>query len=92
MKFEWDDAKRLATLEKHGIDFVDAVEVFAETHIVLRGKSEVENRRIAIGDVNGITIAVVFTMRGDRIRIITARRARKDEREHYQAHVAGRHS
>lgn len=90
--FEWDEAKRVATLEKHGIDFLDAVEVFVEEHIVLPAKSEVEDRKIAVGSIGGIPVAVVFTMRGDTIRIITARRARRNEREHYYAHVTGRHS
>lgn len=90
--FEWDEHKRLSTLHKHGIDFIDAIEVFAEAHVVLQGKSEVEDRKIAIGRLGGISIAVVFTMRGDTIRIITARRARRNEREHYYAHVTGRHS
>lgn len=90
--FQWDEAKRLTTIEKHGIDFIDVAEIFLSNHLVLGAKSEIEQRSIAVGMVDGITIAVVFTMRGDTIRIITARRARKDEREHYQAHVAGRHS
>lgn len=92
MEFEWDEAKRLATLEKHGIDFIDAAEILATDYLLLEARSETEQRSLAVGMINGITIAVVFTMRGETIRIITARRARKDEREHYQAHVAGRHS
>ncbi|KRS19293.1 BrnT family toxin [Roseovarius indicus] len=88
--FEWDEDKRKLTLEKHGLDFLDAAEVFAEDHLVLRARSEIEQRRIAIGPINGMFIAVVFTMRGDTIRIITARRARRNEREAYDAHVARR--
>ncbi|KZY37245.1 hypothetical protein A3731_33845 [Roseovarius sp. HI0049] len=88
--FEWDEDKRKLTLEKHGLDFVDAAEVFAEDHLVLKGRSEIEQRRIAIGSVNGVAIAVVFTMRDETIRIITARRARRNEREAYDAHVTRR--
>ncbi|MGR3316668.1 BrnT family toxin [Roseovarius indicus] len=88
--FEWDEDKRKLTLEKHGLDFLDAAEVFAEDHLVLRARSEIEQRLIAIGPINGMFIAVVFTMRGDTIRIITARRARRNEREAYDAHVARR--
>ena len=87
--FEWDEAKRHATLSKHGIDFIDAVEVFAQPHLRLPARSEIEPRQIAIGIVNGIPVAVIFTIRDDVIRIITARRARRHEREHYQIHVAG---
>ena len=88
--FEWDEDKRKLTLEKHGLDFLDAAEVFAEDHLVLRARSEIEQRRIAIGPINGMFIAVVFTIRGDTIRIITGRRARRNEREAYDAHVARR--
>ena len=88
--FEWDEDKRKLTLEKHGLDFLDAAEVFAEGHLVLTARSDIEQRRIAIGPVNGVAIAVVFTMRGETIRIITARRARRNEREAYDAHVARR--
>lgn len=88
--FEWDEVKRLATLEKHGIDFVDAAEIFAHPYLRLPGKCDVERRDIAIGLLGGVHIAVVHTVRNDVIRIITARRARRNEREGYQAHVLGR--
>jgi uncharacterized DUF497 family protein len=88
--FEWDEGKRLATLEKHGIDFIDAAEIFAHPYLRLPGKSDVEQRDIAIGLLGGVYIAVVFTVRDNVIRIITARRARRNEREGYQTHVAGR--
>jgi len=35
MRFEWDERKRLANLEKHGLDFIDAVAVFEAAHIVV---------------------------------------------------------
>ena len=89
--FEWDETKRLATLDKHGIDFIDAAEVFAHPHLRLPGKSDAERRDIAIGLLGGVHIAVVFTVRHDVIRIITARRARRNERKGYQTHVLGRH-
>jgi uncharacterized DUF497 family protein len=88
--FEWDEQKRVVTIEKHGIDFVDAAEIFASGYLSLPAQSEAENREIAVGYVNGVAIAVVFTIRDDAIRIITARRARKNEREAYDTHVARR--
>ena len=88
--FEWDEDKRVLTLERRGLDFLDAAEVFTGEHLVLPARSEIEQRKIAVGPVNGVAIAVVFTMRGDIIRIITARRARRNEREAYDAHVARR--
>ncbi|MCE8507288.1 BrnT family toxin [Ruegeria pomeroyi] len=88
--FEWNEDKRLTTIEKHGIDFYDAAEIFAKDYLRLEAASELEKRSLAIGELRGICIAVVFTMREDVTRIITARRARKNERELYQAHVTRR--
>ena len=88
--FEWNEGKRQATLVKHGIDFIDAVEIFGSEHLLLTARSETENRQIAVGNIGGITIAVVFTMRGAVTRLITARRARRNEREAYEAQVVGR--
>ncbi|WP_306044407.1 BrnT family toxin [Nioella sp. MMSF_3534] len=88
--FEWDENKRQLTLQKHGIDFIDAAEILEGEYLSLPARSEIEQRQIAIGYLNGIPIAVVFTIREDAIRIITARRARRNEREAYDAHVARR--
>jgi uncharacterized DUF497 family protein len=88
---EWDENKRSLCMLKHGIDFVDASEIFATPYLELLGRSELEQRRIAIGILGGVAIAVVFTLRTDVIRIITARKARKNERNQYDAHVSGRH-
>ena len=88
MMFEWDEAKRGATIEKHGIDFLDAIEVFSTDHIVLEARSEVEQRKRAIGSVEGVLLAVVYTERNDTVRIITARRARRNEREEFHARIS----
>ena len=60
---------------------MDAAEIFSGPYVKLVGKSETEQRFIAIGQVQGYFIAVVFTEREDVIRIITARRARENERQ-----------
>lgn len=88
--FEWDEAKRRLTIEKHGIDFVDAAEILVGPHLLLEARSDLEQRQIAIGRLSGATIAVIFTMRGGNYRIITARRARTNERRYYEAAFAGR--
>ncbi|WP_104018217.1 BrnT family toxin [Roseovarius nitratireducens] len=88
--FEWDDDKRLIALKKHGIDFLDAVEIFESDYLCLSGRSDIEIREIAVGYLDGSYLAVVFTMRGETIRIITVRKARRDEREAYDAYVARR--
>ena len=88
--FEWDDEKRLATIAKHRIDFLDAIEIFGGKVLILSGRSEIESRQRAVAPLNGKMICVVFTMRDEITRIITARVARKNEREQYQALYAGR--
>ena len=89
-EFTWDEIKRRAVIAKHGLDFMDAVKVFFGPHLVVSARSETERRQMAIGMLHGVVIAVVFTMRGEVCRIVTARRARQDERERYHAHVSGR--
>ena len=89
--FEWDENKRrLDALQKHGLDFLDAVEIFETEYLRLPGRSDIEIREIAVGYMNESCIAVVFTMRDETIRIITVRKARRDEREAYDAYVARR--
>ena len=74
----------MATLSKHDIDFVDAVEIFGGKMLLLPARSEIEARQKAIAPLGRKKICVVFTFRDDKIRIITARVARKNERERYQ--------
>jgi uncharacterized protein len=75
--FLWDERKRESTLEKHKIDFIDAIEIFGGKVLILPGKSEVESRQIAVAPSGGKMIAVIFTVRGNDTRIITARIAQK---------------
>ena len=83
--FEWDENKRLANVAKHGIDFVDAVDVFADpvlfTYRSVRRRAE--ERNVSIGVSKGNVIAVVSTWRKGKLRIISVRAARKNEREIY---------
>ena len=86
--FEWDENKRRLVLERHGIDFEDAIQIFAGPVWETLSPRTGEQRWLAIGVVGGIEIAVVYTLRKDCRRIITARRARTYERREYHAHVA----
>jgi len=90
LEFEWDEVKRQTTLDKHGFDFIDAVKIFEGDVLRARSSFEGEERWIAIGLLNGIEIAVIYTIRGDIYRIITARRARQKERDLYDAHYPAR--
>ena len=83
-RFEWYENKRTLNLEKHGIDFIDAVDIFLdlsriETESIRAG----ELRYQMIGTVNDVVLLVVYTYRNSIVRIISARRASKNEREAY---------
>lgn len=90
MHFEWDEAKRLGNLDKHGIDFIDAAGLFdgRPVYIYASHRSE-EDRWVVVGRVEGRLIAVVCTFRGEATRLISARRARDGERRKHQALFGG---
>ena len=89
MVFEWDENKRRSNIDLHGIDFEDAVQIFDGPERETLSPRMNEERWLAIGVVDGIEIAVIYTIRDGRRRIITARRARTNERRDYHAHVIG---
>lgn len=71
---------------KHGIDFADAVAVLEDEQALWRDDKGdwVEDRYVALGmDHLGRIFVVVFTIRGNAIRLISARLATKSERSHY---------
>jgi uncharacterized protein len=88
--FEWDDDKSRANLGKHGIDFEDASGIFYGPIILRQSDRNNEERSIAIGSLEDSLIAVVFTRRANAIRIISARRARKNEEREYRNAKMGR--
>lgn len=85
-EFEWDENKRLSNVEKHGIDFVDCLDVFLDrdAFIYLSMKPEAETRYVITGRVGKRSISVVFTKRGSLIRLISARSSRRNERRQYE--------
>ena len=81
---EWDEQKRLRTLKLRGIDFVDAAKILIGRVYEYRSDRGRETRFVAIGPLeDGTLIAVVYTLRGTRLRIITARRAWPNEQRAY---------
>ena len=85
MRFEWDERKRRANLEKHGLDFFEVIEVFESPHVVVPSTRQGgEERLLAIGVLAGRLVTVVYTTRSEAIRIISFRRARHEERQKYQ--------
>ncbi|MGB5747390.1 MAG: BrnT family toxin [Desulfobacterales bacterium] len=86
MSYEWDPSKAIANIEKHGIDFADAVTVFDDFSAVTIDDPDYDEQRfITIAeDSFGRILVVAYTWRGDIIRIISARKATKRERKHYE--------
>ena len=90
MEFEFDEAKRLATVEKHGLDFMDADAVFGNPHLIGPARTvAAEQRWLAVGMIDDVHVTAIFTRRGPVIRLISMRKARDSERKRYQA-VFGR--
>jgi hypothetical protein len=90
MNFEWDEAKRKANLRKHGIDFWDAIRIWENwvlEQIDLR-EDHAEDRYRGIGLLDGRPIVVAFTWRGPHARIISARKAERNESKAYYESVA----
>ncbi len=85
MRFEWDERKRRANLEKYGLDFIEVIEVFEAPHVIVPSTQQGgEERFLAIGVLEGRLVTVVYTTRSEAIRIISFRRARYEERQKYQ--------
>lgn len=84
---EWDERKRISNLLKHGIDFQDLTEVFGDptAYEYLAADEYGEQRCVLVGPMRNRIIAVIYTIRGTRIRIISARIARRQERELWNA-------
>ena len=85
-RFEWDDGKARLNLANHKIDFEDAKLVFQDPGFVDDDDDTMdygEDRYRAVGMVNGRLIAVFYTMRESRIRIISARFATRKECNEY---------
>jgi uncharacterized protein len=86
MTYKWDNNKAETNLSKHGIDFADAVSVFSDDFaIAIPDNRFDEDRFITIGlDALGRILIVVYTWRGQEIRLISARSATRQERRQYE--------
>lgn len=78
--FEFDESKSLANLEKHGIDFLAAQELWDDPDALeVKAKSDDEMRFIVIGRIHDKHWSAVITYRDENIRLISVRRSRKQE-------------
>ena len=84
--FEWNEHKARTNLRRHRVDFADAATVFQDDRAVtVTDDAPDEERYSTIGlDALGRALVVIYTVRGERIRIISARRATRRERAEYE--------
>jgi hypothetical protein len=85
MEFEFDPKKSEANLEKHGIDFDSAKAIWLDINAVeISAKSETEIRKMLVAKYDGRVWSAIFTERKGKVRIISIRRARKNEEILYE--------
>lgn len=85
MEFKFDPNKSIANKNKHGIDFNEAQKLWEDTdRIIIPTKNLDEQRFLLIGKFNNKLWSAVFTLRNKRIRLISVRRARDNEKEIYK--------
>jgi uncharacterized DUF497 family protein len=83
--FEWDTEKAAANVAKHGVTFEEAVTVFLDLDYLLIRDTVAPDRFVAIGlSRRARVLFVVHCERGEKLRIISARRATRRERETYE--------
>jgi uncharacterized DUF497 family protein len=81
--FEWDERKRESNLRNHEIDFQDARRVIDGATFIRQSDRKGEIHYMVYGLLDQEEVVIICTFRGDSCRIISARRARRDERKRY---------
>lgn len=85
MRFEYDEYKSASNAQKHGIDFVAAQQLWEDPDLlVIPARTMDEPRSLAIGVLDGKHWAAIVTERGEALRIISVRRARREEVSLYE--------
>ncbi len=86
MEFEFDTQKSDSNKAKHGIDFKEAQELWDDADLIeIPVRTSDEPRYLVIGKISGKHWSGVITYRGEKIRIISVRRSRKEEVEIYES-------
>ena len=88
MGLKYDPAKAASNFKKHGVSFADAEEVFYDPLTLHRPDpdADAEERSVAVGlGATGDVLVVVYTTRGEDIRLISARRATRQEIREYES-------
>jgi uncharacterized DUF497 family protein len=86
MEFEFDESKSRTNKARHGIDFVEAQALWEDMDLLeVPAKTEDEPRAVVIGKIAEKHWSAIITWRNDKIRIISVRRSRREERELYES-------
>lgn len=85
MGFDYDPAKSASNKDKHGIDFEEAQALWTDVDLLeVPARTVDEDRFLAVGLISGKHWSAVYTRREGRIRLISVRRARKEEIRYYE--------
>jgi len=86
MEFEFDPRKSVSNKKKHGIDFMEAQAIWEDSdRIEIPARTRDEPRFLVVGMIAGKHWSGILTYRKEKIRIISVRRARKEEIEYYES-------
>ncbi len=85
--FEWDERKRESNPRNHDSDFQDARRVIDGATFIRQSDRKGEIRYMVYGFLDQEEVVIICSFRGDSCRIISARRARRDERKRYHARL-----
>ena len=86
IEFEFDKRKSQINKNKHGIDFIEAQTLWEDTdRIEIPAKTIDEERYLLIGKISDKCWSAILTYRGEKVRIISVRRSRKEEVEIYES-------
>lgn len=89
MIFEWDPEKNRQNTIKHGVTFEQALQIWTGSHIEVKdiAYAKDETRSATLGLIDNRLYVAIWTKRNDRTRLITVRRARKNEEEIYREKI-----
>lgn len=92
MKFEWDENKRLLNLKRHGFDFADVWRVFESDRVIfIDDRFDYDELRfVTVGVLRERIVTVVYRENDEITRIISVRKATKNERKRYLEGIANR--
>jgi uncharacterized DUF497 family protein len=88
VEIEFDPAKARANVRKHRVSFSDAEQALRDPHAITIEDPDAEGEQLFVtlgADTLGRVLVVVYTLRGDRVRLISARKASKGELKEYHA-------